>query len=231
MVKRAAFTLIELIFAIVIISIVFLSLPSLSSTNSDAVDTSLVQEAIFPMSARLSQALSYRWDDNSESNATTNDSEARVVDFNTTGGALDRIVNTDFRVGHIDTGERKYHRSFHPRTGQIAFWAAGVGAADANSTNDIDDFDTNGNVNLYTKNGDLEGYKKHYLVDIDVNYFNDAAGAVFTAASIIGNSNMKIITISLDIPLSDGSVDTDAVVLRSYAANIGEVLPYSRIYP
>jgi len=204
----------------------------LSSTNSDAVETSLLQEAIFPMSARLSQVLSHRWDDHSESNATADDTIARVVDVNFSGtGALDRVGTTDFRVGHIpDAGDRQYHRSFHPAAiGLIAFQAAGI-ALDGND--DIDDQDTNGPVALYTRAGDIKGYKKNYLVDIDVAYSSDAIGGfVFTSAAAV-NSNMKMITISLDIPLSDGSgnFDTDAVVLRSYAANIGEVAFFRRTY-
>ena len=227
MVTRAAFTLIELIFAIVIIAIVFLSLPSLSSTNSDAVDTTLVQEAIFPMSARLSQILSYRWDDHSESNATANDSVARVVDVAGGNAALGRTGATDFRIGHIRSGERQYHRSFHPSSAQIAFNAKGIGFDGAD---DIDDFDTNGTVNLYTASNDIEGYKKNYLIDINVNYFTDTlAGFKFTQ-NITAASNMKIITIILDIPLADGTFDTNAVLLRSYAANIGEVEFFSKAY-
>jgi len=230
-VSRTAFTLIELIFAIVIVAIVFLALPTMSSSSSDAVDTSLTQEAIFPMSARLSQVLSYRWDDHSENNASENNTVARTVDVNFGGtGPLDRVGTTDFRVGHIQDGDREYHRSFHPATGMIAFQEAGI-AFDGN--NDIDDHDTNGSVNLYTQSGDLEGYKKNYLVDIDVTYFSDAlAGFTFTAAAAAAPSNMKMITIALDIPLSDGSgnFDTDAVVLRTYAANIGEVAFFHRIY-
>ncbi len=231
MVARTAFTLIELIFAIVIVAIVFLALPTLSSSSSDAVDTSLTQEAIFPMSAQLAQILSYRWDDHSESNASADNTVARIVDVNFGGnGALDRVGTTDFRVGHIQDGERQYHRSFHPATGAIAFRERGI-AFDGN--NDIDDHDTNGTVNLYTQSGDIEGYKKNYLIDIDVNYANDTlAGFNFTAAPAAAATHMKMITISLDIPLSDGSagVDADAVVLRSYAANIGEVAFFNRTY-
>jgi len=232
MVKRAAFTLIELIFAIVIIAIVFLALPTMSSSSSDAVDTSLVQEAIFPMSAKLAQVLSYRWDHNSESNATANNTAARAVDVNFGGaGVFDRVGNSDFRVGHIRaTGDPQYHRSFHPASGNVAFLAAGIGF---DGNNDIDDQDTNGTVNLYTQSGDIEGYKKNYMVDVDVTYFSDAiAGFNFTAAPSAAATNMKMVTISLDIPLSDGSgnVDADAVILRSYAANIGEVAFFHRIY-
>ncbi|RUM64623.1 MAG: hypothetical protein DSZ03_04050, partial [Sulfurimonas sp.] len=157
---------------------------------------------------------------------------ARVVDVNFGGaGALDRVGATDFRVGHIpDAGDPQYHRSFHPATGLIAFQAAGI-ALDGND--DIDDQDTNGPVALYTRAGDIAGYKKNYLVDIDVAYSSDAlVGFNFTSAAAAVNSNMKMITISLDIPLSDGSgnFDTDAVVLRSYAANIGEVAFFRRTY-
>jgi prepilin-type N-terminal cleavage/methylation domain-containing protein len=229
MVKRAAFTLIELIFAIVIMSIVFLSLPSLSSSSSGATETSMAQEAIFPMSARLSQILSYKWDQNSDTNISsgTTSQYAKVVDVVTGHSNLKRVGTSKYRVGHI---QENNHRQFHERVNTTDY---NVSAMIIDGADDIDDFDTSGTkVNLLTSTGDTEGYKKDYKLAVDVDYFNDTPGSTFTINknSSASATNMKIITLSLDIPLSDGTTDTGAIVLRSYAANIGEVEPFSRRY-
>ena len=231
MVTRAAFTLIELIFAIVIIAIVFLALPTISSSNNDSVESSMLQEAIFPLSARLSQILSYQWDHNSENNNTIGE-YAKVVDgIDAAGTPYARlpVPGSIYRQGHIQQVDTEFHRSFHTNDPTIARNVSGLGVDGAN---DIDDFDTGGStVALYSRSGDIEGYKKNYLVTISVNYHNDAlAGFTFTATPSAVTTNMKMITISLDVPLADGTTDTGAVVLRSYAANIGEVPPFSRRY-
>jgi len=229
MVTRAAFTLIELIFAIVIIAIVFLALPTISSSNNDSVESSMLQEAIFPLSARLSQILSYQWDHNSENNNTIGE-YAKVVDgIDATGTPYARLPGSIYRQGHIQQVGTEFHRSFHANVPNIARNVSGLGIDGAN---DIDDFDTgNTAVALYSRSGDIEGYKKNYLVTVGVTYCNDAlAGFTFTATPSAVTTNMKMVTISLDVPLADGTTDTGAVVLRSYAANIGEVPPFSRRY-
>lgn len=80
-IKRSAFTLIELIFAIVVMSIVVMSLPVMMRTTSDSIEKNIVQEAIFAASAELMGASAYYWDTRS------------IEDINESGG--ERVVDVD----------------------------------------------------------------------------------------------------------------------------------------
>ncbi len=97
---RLAFTMIELIFAIVIIGIAVLSLPVMIQINSKGIESNIVQEAIFAASSQLMAASSGYWDvvsmnDNSVSHIS------RVLNI---GGDC----NSDrLRPGHI---EQPLHR-------------------------------------------------------------------------------------------------------------------------
>jgi len=63
--KRFAFTMIELIFAIVIIAISVMSLPMMAVVTQRGMENNIVQEAIFAASAELMGATSGYWDENS----------------------------------------------------------------------------------------------------------------------------------------------------------------------
>jgi prepilin-type N-terminal cleavage/methylation domain-containing protein len=57
-IKKSAFTLIELIFSIVIIGFAVLSLPIMTQVSTKAISNSLAIEAIFLASSKLNQNLS-----------------------------------------------------------------------------------------------------------------------------------------------------------------------------
>ena len=99
-VSRLAFTMIELIFAIVVIAIAVLSLPVMVQITSKGIENNLVQEAIFAASAELMGATSYYWDENSMQDIATSQL-SRVIDLNAN-------CNDDrLRPGHI---AQPYHR-------------------------------------------------------------------------------------------------------------------------
>ena len=99
--SKYGFTLIELIFAIVIIAITVISLPMMSQVISKGVDENLKQEAIFAASAELMNALGGYWDERSMEDATKSDL-ARVIDLDG-----DCSLTTRLRPGHI---AQTYHR-------------------------------------------------------------------------------------------------------------------------
>ena len=218
----AAFTLIELIFAIVIISIVFLSLPSLSSTNTDAIKTSLNQEALFAASAELSKVLTFRWDQNSKiADPITNAlSEHEFIVDTQNSSDLNRSGSTAFRVGHIDNGTDK-HRQFHTTVTSVN------GAT--NNSDILSKAVTNRELFTTAASGSTtKGYKQHYRIDVNVAYCSDtitSAGYQFQkpASSPPAVSNMKVIETVIDLENVDNTWDNGIIVLRSYAANIGEV--------
>lgn len=99
-VSRLAFTMIELIFAIVIIAIAVLSLPMMVQITSRGIENNIVQEAIFASSAELIGATSGYWDERSMEDENVSHL-SRVIDINTNCDG-DRL-----RPGHI---AQPFHR-------------------------------------------------------------------------------------------------------------------------
>lgn len=104
--KRSAFTMIELIFAIVIMSIAVMSLPMMVQTTSRNMENNLVQEAIFAASAELMGATSYYWDANSMYDGNLS-RYSRVIDINNDCEANASSQRYRLRAGHI---AQPYHR-------------------------------------------------------------------------------------------------------------------------
>ena len=211
---RYAFTMIELIFAIVLISVVVLTIPTMIAVNNKALEGNAAQEAIFLVSAVLSESTTLIWDNNSLGGSATDVVLSKILDTNTTGAAIyDRPdLNTTIRVGGLD---QDLHRRFndaeiHP----------------AQTTKIIISQPLTNSVAA------IGGYKNQYTIVATREYAADAPHAgsaadpfVFTvpngvigAASIVTNVKMTQVEINATI---DG---TNAVIarLRAYTCNIGE---------
>lgn len=93
---RFAFTLIELIFAIVVMSIAVMTLPMMTQITSKGIEDNIVQEAIFAASAELTGATSYYWDERSMEDFSVSRLE-RVVDVDG-----DCNIITKQRPGHVN---------------------------------------------------------------------------------------------------------------------------------
>ena len=165
--KRYAFTMIELIFAIVIIAISVLSLPMMIQTTSKAIESNLVQEAIFAASAELNQVTSFYWDENSLE----------------TGNSLSKIIYLDapdpLRNGLITQPlHRKYlnNNSIRP-----------TDASEGNNP-DLNDAAHNAQSIFIGDTATSEGYKKDYKSTIKVTRPADFNGS---------NANIKKITVTI----------------------------------
>ncbi len=209
MVRRAAFTFIELIFAIVVIAVSVLSLPVMNQVISKGTDSALIQEAIFAAATELNQVVTYRWDENSLESTSP---YAKVLRVN----ANDCNASIDKRAGHIVIASGKdTHRMCTHNT--LLRPSVTLGK-DGGDLDDIDD-----NIKslgpLYVGTADAQGYKKTGMKSkIDVAYaaFNDITAT---------EKNMKKITVT--VVDEDGN---DVVVLSTYSANIGEVEYYTKRY-
>jgi len=202
-VVRVAFTMIELIFAIVIIGITVISLPMMTQATSKGIEDNLVQEAIFAASAELNLAVTAHWDENSIEPGST-DTLARVINT----GFCNNI--TKLRPGHIS--QPLHRRCLDSSTTPIA--SSNTGAVDA-----LEDA-AHGSKNIFTTTiTDQAGYKKKYKSIVTVT-----PSAIFDEAS---NQNMKKITVTI----YDTKIPPNIVtVLNTYSANIGEVDYYKRSY-
>ena len=218
--RRYAFTLIELIFAIIIISVVVISLPTMFKSNENAIMNNINQEALFAVSAEMMQTLSYPWDQNS---SDSTNAYGKVVDITSGNNAYIRkdangTVNTNssFRVGHI---QEDNHRRFH----DVSVVNHLESAISSTSTTTALNNAGKSNVVFDNTGSSRNGYKQEYNMSIDVNFVADtnttSGGALFYTFGTTATtaSNMKLISVTI----KDKS-GTPITRLRAYSANIGE---------
>ena len=228
---RTAFTMIELIFALVIMGIVFITLPLVLLNDSENVEQNLMQEAIFASSAKLGQILTYSWDENSPDPIATL-SSSDVLGAPNGHNLLDRVGTSDFRLGHV---QQALHRRMTPNSNERN--ASTTLGNDGGDLDDLDDADGTSNVSLISSTSE-NTYKKNYQIDTNVTYLNDTAtysnssiNYTFDVTNTIigGQSNIKMIEISTEQNNTAG-VFVPILVLRTFSANIGEIDFYKRTY-
>ncbi|MCF6310456.1 MAG: type II secretion system GspH family protein [Sulfurimonas sp.] len=168
---KSAFTMIELIFAMVIIAISVISLPMMTQATSRGMESSLAQEAIFAASAQLNQVLSYKWDMNSQE----------------TPGELSKVIHTGIpsdcntsdgvqRPGHV-------HRLCLNVNTTIPLIATG-----GDGNNSLGSMQVNGADVFEGGAASQSGYKELYTMDIDVAFSTFGGSA---------NNNMKEVKITV----------------------------------
>ena len=215
MVKHA-FTLIELIFAIVIIAISVVSLPMMSQVTAKSMENSLAQEAIFSALSEISMATAYAWD------------ETSLLDTNLSSGAgvneLSRVVSIAGTPGNcFDTGVVEASTTIKKRIGHInrrclnnlATTPYNPAATDCVDSLNATEHDYNTTYEGTAATTSSTGYKIAYESKLDVERCDGTCEDFGDA----GNINMKEITVSI----RDASDQSIVTRLRAYSANIGEV--------
>lgn len=227
--ERSAFTMIELVFAIVIIGIVAITIPTVLITNARHVENNLLQEAVLIAATKMGQQLSFPWDENSQNPLVGTLASTEVLDVTNGALTLDRN-NSSFRIGHFEQPLRRrmtpqnFPRVASPVLGNDAFELDNAG-------DDLDDV-----VNIpITANGSTS-YKQDYNISSTVIYISDNApdytqnSITFdypTTAALAGTTNIKMITIQVD---ATNTPVTNDIVFRAYSCNIGETDYYKRTY-
>ena len=197
---KSGFTLIELIFAIVVISISVISLPTMTQTTSKGIDANLVQEAIFAASAELNGAISAQWDENSMKDDKY--SLSRVIDID------DKCDNSHLLAGHIA-------QPLHRRCLTDSDISPLDGTADdeiyalEDMAHDLED--------VFSTSSSANGYKKQYKSKIEISRGVDFNGSI--------DNHIK--EIKLTITDSDENTIT---LLKTYSANVGEVDFFKKVY-
>ena len=177
--KRYAFTMIELIFAIVVIAIAVLSLPTMTGATQKAIDESIAQEAVFATSASLMGAGAGYWDEYSMQDVAVS-KFSRVL--NVSG---DCNTSTKLRPGHIN---QVYHRRCLDDTTVLPFDMA----YDINGIYDLDDVSGSSNLFTFTTTSS-SGYKKTYTNNISVS----RNGNVKTIVSTISDSDGVVVKLKM----------------------------------
>ena len=208
--KKSAFTLIELIFAIVIIAVSVMSLPMMTQATSKGIEANIVQEVIFATGAILNESTTYYWDSNS------------MDDSNTTSNGYSRVVNAGQcvgggvpykRVGHINRQCLDDNTTTPNAVGDSTSieWAANI-------YNDID---------ILTGTAAAATYKDSYSARAIVTSCSTGGCIKFgLAADPNNNPSLKEVQVQVT-PTGSANI---LVLLRAYVANIGEVEPESRIF-
>ncbi len=207
--KKSAFTLIELIFAIVIISISVMSLPMMTQVTSKGIEANIVQEVIFATGAILTESTTYYWDSHS------------MDDANTTSNGYSRVVNAGQCIG----GGVPYKR-----IGHINRQCLDDNTTTPNAIGDSTSIEWAANIyngiDILTGSAAAATYKDAYSATAIVNSCSAGGCVQFGDGLATTNNNLKEIEIQVT---PTGSADI-LVRLRAYVANIGEVEPESRIF-
>jgi len=157
--QRSAFTLIELIFAIVIIAITVLSLPMMTRVTQKGIESSIIQEAIFAASAELMSATSGYWDENSMQDMNVSHL-SRVIDI-----ANDCNDTTKLRPGHIN-------QPFHRRC--LDSMAINANDTAGGSVFDLNDPATGiSHAVFINPNPEAAGYKDNYNSTLTISRTNN----------------------------------------------------------
>ena len=201
---KTAFTMIELIFAIVVISITIISLPMMMQVNSKGMESNIAQEAIFAASVELMQASTGYWDANSMKDINISD-YSRVINING-----DCNSSTKLRPGHIN---QPFHRRCVEETLTVTAPSNATGNSQFNTLNDF----AHPARQLYVGDtNDAAGYK-------DVNL--TISLSVTTSPT---NNNIKILTATVIKDPQDSNITITKLYTQS--ANIGEPQYYKRMF-
>ncbi|EQB39657.1 hypothetical protein M947_06590 [Sulfurimonas hongkongensis] len=199
--NRGAFTLIELIFAIVIISISVVSLPMMIQVNNKSMEDSMVQEAIFAASAELMGASAGYWDANSMAdNAVSNLS--RVIDIGSTCENNSSSPTNRLRPGHIA-------QPLHRRCVDDLITVVSPANTLSNTYPNLNNAEHISKPIFLNPNPQTSGYKNDYNSSLD----------------IVQADNIKFIEIN--VTDTAGNLVTR---LRMQSANIGEIDYYKRTF-
>lgn len=198
MVKRSAMTMIELIFAIVLIALVVAAVPQMMQRNDKTLEGNLVQEELFVAAKTASELLTQPWDANATDNSTTR-AYNKVLDTNSPNAGFNRVTDAagnplPFRQGHI---RQDNHRRFHntttlPASAQIPS-SSNAPALPANTT-----------------------------LTVTSGYSGETDTTVFSTAPTTSNAAPTNIKMA-NITVTDTIDNSRTVTLRLYMANIGEV--------
>lgn len=216
---RPAISMIELIFAIVIIGITLMSAPQLINVSIQSSNTAMQQEAIAAAASQISLVLTRHWDEQ-DSNSTT-------------GYGILQVTNRANRVLNDFNMSRRYNiGTFSQATGVGSF---GTDVGDSAIPDDIDDFNTQiQQLQLYAgETASLSNNEGEYIdaagiyTTTTILYGDDTTNYASSAISfnnpfkVIGtSSNIKLITVRIQTSSTEEELKKD-ISLHAFSCNVG----------
>jgi type II secretory pathway pseudopilin PulG len=224
---RPAITMIELIFALVIMGIVLMSAPTLISMASKSGYVAMQQEAINEAASQANIVMGYHWDENNTDEMYLDP----ILQVSSGDSNLNEIGTTGRRLGTPQESYRTFVRSDGQR-----FNASTLGN-DAGDTekDDIDDF--SGDSYLREVESASSDYIESDTIQINtsVSYIFDTPGGGSYAdpgadkkitfnpnftSTPPGTTNIKKITVTLTNPGGIDELDK-TIVFNAFSCNIG----------
>ncbi|MBD3797360.1 MAG: prepilin-type N-terminal cleavage/methylation domain-containing protein [Campylobacterales bacterium] len=207
MVRRYAFTMIELIFAIVVIAVAVVSLSVMTQTTDKNIESNIVQEAIFASEAVINEAIGYYWDLNS------------LIDVN--DSSFSRVINIDGNCNPLTF--QKPGQINRRCISNLALTAQNSNA----STRVIDSIPNVYNGSSMILHNDASTayatYKNDYLATANVRQCSNGGGCI-----AFGQNSFDADLKEIDFAVSDSN--GIIVRIRAYMANIGEASVANRTF-
>ena len=204
---KKGLTLIELIFTVVILSIVFTVIPKIMDISNKTLEKSGNEEAIFNMMSKMSDIVFKEWDENN-----TDSDEILVVNENSSN-ALDCNSTSGYRIGGF-RGSRNCQNDIN-----ISY----IGPDDNEPPyDDIDDY------NGSEENTSTSGKKnKYYTLDMFASYIKEWNGSDYSGDSLDykfdknskDKSNIKRVEVVVLTKINGKEKNISSV--KYYGANIG----------
>lgn len=219
--KRAGFSLVELVISIVVIAISVMAIPLMLQESSKNDSFTLTQEVILGAKTKMGNILTYQWDENSTDRET--EGMIRVLDVQNGDSELDRngsiaLDRENKRIGHIVRNKRRKMMDE-----DNSFPSSVVDGLD-----DIDDFDGE-NTQIIVDSGEsadgLDYIFKDVNISTSISYVLDQTD--YSMQNIDFNLSTTAISVqSTNIKMIEVNVTSDSLgtpfVLRAFVSNIGE---------
>jgi len=203
---KKAFTLIELIFSMVIIAIAFSVLPKILQLSIKSATTSLKEEALYNAVAYVGLIKSTAWDEN---NTKVDD----VLLVSNGNSVYDCNTTTGYRKGGMKGSRNCFHKNY----------ASALGS-DGNSLDDMDDFIT---LNAKNYNG-----SRDYNLSISESYIDDInlSATQYTIVQNTASTNTKFITVTVEANKKGKVLGNTFVKIPFIAQNIGQIKINRRVW-
>jgi prepilin-type N-terminal cleavage/methylation domain-containing protein len=221
--RRGAFTLIEMVMAIIVVAISLMTIPLFLTQSVKNSDFVTMQEALLASRTKMENILSYEWDKNS-SRGTGVYRYIRVVDVKNGDNELDRNATTkdqNRRVGHIPEDSR---RRFHDgNVTDKTYPDVAVNNSDPQSITDFHGAEvTLSSTASFDYVTDLNLTSFVYYIKDDANYSKKVIDFSFDESSRMDVTNQSKSTNIKMIELNTSVNRNNNFTLRAFSSNIGQ---------
>jgi len=216
---RRGIGLIELIFAIVVISIALLAIPPLFTQLASSLEGVLLKEAVFYAYYQNGNILTYRWDENS----LEEENSSATIALNTQAGDPElsqvKAINSAYRIGAVT------------RQIDLLKEASTTLAQDGDDTieDDIDDFN-NKTYTISKEKGDfvleMNITNSIYYIDDNANYSQESIDfSIDPSLALTQSTNIKLVKTVIT-----GEKGDTLLIFYGFACNNGEPKIRSKVF-